>query len=165
MPESDGARPLGHAGLTAAGNRGYAAPSAFICVRQVAPDSSNRAGRRPRSIRVAERYGVGQVGGDSVTLRTNSTLVDGVSPTPDRVISIGLKIVDLPAHTAMAPEGWPGHGSDVEVLIVSRALPCPAIPLKALLVSWRCTTPPGATWLPRYAGRGGSVYGPSALLN
>ena len=36
--------------------RGYAAPSAFICVRQVAPDWITGRLDDPRSIRVAERY-------------------------------------------------------------------------------------------------------------
>ncbi len=48
-------------------------------------------------------------------------------------------------RAAISARGWPGHGSDVEVLIVSRALPCPAIPLGAP-GAMEVHRPPGVAW-------------------
>jgi hypothetical protein len=39
-------------------------------------------------------------------------------------------------------ERWPGHGSDIEVLIPVWGATVPRHPLSALLVPWRCTDPP-----------------------
>lgn len=80
-------------------------------------------------------------------------VVAPVGVTADRTASHGHDFYGDAWSLPGALRGWPGHGSDVEVLIVSRALPCPANPW-ALLVPWRLRRPPGVAQLPRYVGGG-----------